>query len=179
VNIREDVLRSIKFPSDAHMAATLDALRQSPEPAAELASLATDKDREVRAWAAYAAAYLDRYPTLAVSAMAMLAAAAFLGAPALGEGLPEALLGFGPAAWLAVGYVGVSSGVGYVCWLFALGRASPTRVTVFFALSPLTAIVLGGLALGEGVTTGLPTGAALVALSLWLTNRQGAGVAKR
>jgi drug/metabolite transporter (DMT)-like permease len=123
--------------------------------------------------------YLDRYPTLAVSAVAMLAAAAFLGAPALGEGLPEALLGFGPAAWLAVGFVGVSSGVGYLCWLFALGRASPTRVTVFLALSPLTAIALGGLALGERVTAGLPAGAALVALGLWLTNRQGAGVAKR
>lgn len=108
----------------------------------------------------------------------MLAAAAFLGAPALGEGLPEALPGFGPAAWLAVGFVGVSSAVGYLCWLFALGRVSPTRVTVFLALSPLTAIVLGGLALGEHVTTGLPVGAALVVLGVWLTNRIGAGVAR-
>ena len=41
--------------------------------------------------------------------------------------------------WLAILFIGVSSGVGYYLWLFALRHATPTRVTVFLALSPLTA----------------------------------------
>ena len=38
---------------------------------------------------------------------------------------------------------GGTSGVGYLLWLFALRHLPPTRVTVFLALSPLTASAVG------------------------------------
>jgi drug/metabolite transporter (DMT)-like permease len=67
-------------------------------------------------------------------------------------------------------FIGFSSGVGYFLWLWALGHASPTRVTAFLALSPITAALLGGLLLHEPVTTGSLLGLALVALGLWVAH---------
>ena len=46
-------------------------------------------------------------------------------------------------AWTVTAFIGLSSGVGYVLWLYALKHESPTRVTVFLALNPVTATLLG------------------------------------
>ena len=73
--------------------------------------------------------------------------------------------------WLAVVFIGISSGVGYYLWLWALGHATPTQVTVFLALSPVTAAGLGALLLGEGISTMSLLGLAAVALGLWLAHR--------
>ena len=115
--------------------------------------------------------YLRRYPALPVSAFAMLAAVGFLALLALGEGFFAALPRFTPVGWLAVLFIGVNSGVGYYLWLWALGRAPATRVTVFLALSPITAAWLGALFLGEQLTLMSVLGLALVALGLWLAHR--------
>jgi drug/metabolite transporter (DMT)-like permease len=115
--------------------------------------------------------YLERHPTLPVSAVAMVAAVSFLLIPALGEapaGRPPAM---GMGEWATVAFIGLSSAIGYVCWLWALGHASATRVTVFLALSPVTAVLLETVILGEPITTGVPAGAALVGFGLWLANR--------
>ncbi len=61
----------------------------------------------------------------------MLASVAFLAVLAAAEGFFDAPLRITPAGWLAVGFIGVSSGVGYWLWLWALTNATPTRVTVF------------------------------------------------
>lgn len=111
--------------------------------------------------------YLRRYPTLPVSAIAMLAAIGFLSVLAAGEGFFEGLPRFTPGGWLAVLFIGASSGVGYFLWLWALSRGTPTRVTVFLALSPVTAAVLGVPFLGEGVTLLTVAGLACVAFGLW------------
>jgi len=111
--------------------------------------------------------YLRRYPTLPVSTIAMLAAIGFLAVIAAGEGFFDHLPRFTVGGWLAVLFIGASSGVGYFLWLWALSRATPTRVTVFLALSPVTAAVLGVLFLGEGVTLLTVAGLACVALGLW------------
>jgi drug/metabolite transporter (DMT)-like permease len=111
--------------------------------------------------------YLRRYPTLSVSAIAMLAAIGFLALLAAGEGFFDALPRFTAGGWLAVLFIGVSSGIGYFLWLWALSRGTPTRVTVFLALSPLTAAVLGVLLLGEGLTLLTVAGLACVAVGLW------------
>jgi drug/metabolite transporter (DMT)-like permease len=66
----------------------------------------------------------------------------------------------------------VSSGIGYYLWLWALRHASPTRVTVFLALSPITATLLGALALGEPVSSQLVAGLACVVLGLWVAHRE-------
>src|SRR4029079_11894179 len=73
--------------------------------------------------------YLQRYPTVPVSAFAMLASVLFLALLALGEHWPARVGSFSAQAWAAVTFIGVSSGIGYFWWLYALKHESPTRVT--------------------------------------------------
>jgi drug/metabolite transporter (DMT)-like permease len=112
--------------------------------------------------------YVRRYPALPVSALAMLAAVAFLAVLAVPEGVFEALPRLGPSAWAAVVFIGLSSGLGYFLWLWALGQISATRVTVFLALSPITASLLGAARLGEALSIWSAVGVLGVAVSLWL-----------
>ncbi len=113
-----------------------------------------------------------RYPTLQVSALAMLAAVLFLAVAAgAGEGFFGAFPRLTTVGWSAVLFIGISSGLGYFLWLWALSHTTPTRVTVFLALSPVTATGLGALLLAE-----LPSGPALlglagVVLGVWLAYR--------
>jgi drug/metabolite transporter (DMT)-like permease len=111
--------------------------------------------------------YLRKYPTLPVSAIAMLAAVGFLALLAAREGFFVAPPRFTPGGWLAVGFIGVGSGVGYCLWLWALRHATPTRVTVCLALSPITAAVLGGVFLGERFGLAAWLGLAVVVTGLW------------
>lgn len=115
--------------------------------------------------------YLRRYPALPVSAFAMLASVGFLALLATAEGFFAHPVRFTDAAWLAIGFIGVSSGVGYFLWLYALRHAPATRVTVFLALSPVTAAVLGAWLLAEPVTPALTAGVVFVAAGLWLATR--------
>jgi drug/metabolite transporter (DMT)-like permease len=115
--------------------------------------------------------YLRRYPTLQVSAVAMLASVACLGvAAALGEHVFATGLRLTPSGWIAVAFIGASSGVGYYLWLWALGHTTPTRVTVFLALSPVTAAGLGALLLDEQPSGPALLGLLAVVLGLWLAH---------
>ena len=114
--------------------------------------------------------YLRRYPTLPVSAFAMAAAAAALLVPAAFDDLAVAPFSLTGGAWAAIVFIGLSSGGGYVLWLWALKTIAATRVTVFLALSPITAAVLGALFLGEAITAMMIAGVACVAAGLWVAN---------
>jgi drug/metabolite transporter (DMT)-like permease len=114
--------------------------------------------------------YLRKYPTLPVSAFAMLAAVGFLAVLAAGEGFFGGLPQFTASGWLAVLFIGISSGIGYYLWLWALGHASPTSVSAFLSLSPVTATGLGALLLAEEISALAVLGLACVALGLWLAN---------
>ena len=114
--------------------------------------------------------YLQTYDPLPVGALAMLASVGFLAALAAPQGFfiePPSLTDGG---WLAVLFIGVSSGIGYWLWLWALRHASPTRVAVFLALGPATAFLLGAIFLGEPVSLFSLLGLAAVALGLWLAH---------
>jgi drug/metabolite transporter (DMT)-like permease len=119
--------------------------------------------------------YVRRYPAVPVSAFAMLASVAFLAVPAAREGFFDAWPRFTGAGWAAVGFIGFSSGVGYFLWLWALGNAPATQVTVFLAVSPFTAALLGALLLAEPVTLPALAGLVCVALGLWLAHREEPG----
>jgi drug/metabolite transporter (DMT)-like permease len=86
----------------------------------------------------------------------------------------------GAPAWGVVLFIGLSSGIGYFCWLYALKHESPTRVTVFLALNPVTAALLGRMLLGEPLPAQTVAALVLIALGLWLSthpasaNRQAA-----
>lgn len=125
--------------------------------------------------------YLARYPTVPVGILAMLASTVFLAAAAGAEGLftrPPPIAG---ADWAAVLFIGVSSGIGYALWLWALKHVAPTRVTVFLSLSPVTAALLGVSLLGEPLTPGLAVGLAGVVGGLWIAtgNRERPAVTNR
>ncbi len=115
--------------------------------------------------------YLRKYPTLPVSALAMLASVGFLAALAAGEGFFSEGPHFTTLGWLAVLFIGTGSGLGYYLWLWALAHTTPTRVTVFLALSPLTAAMLGAWLLAEQLSAQAWVGVALVVLGLLLAHR--------
>lgn len=119
--------------------------------------------------------YLRIYPTVPMSAFAMLASVGFLAILAGREGFFSAWPALDQTGWVAVVFIGVSSGVGYFLWLWALGHASATRVTVFLSLSPLMAALLGALLLAEPITPWLVAGLLCVVVGLWVTNRGNPG----
>ena len=112
--------------------------------------------------------YLARYPTLPVGALAMFASVVALFPPSLGEGVGATLAVLPLPVWLVIAGIGLSSGIGYTAWLYALKHASPTRVTVFLGLSPVTAALFGTLVLGEPLTPGMGIGMVCVLGGLWL-----------
>jgi drug/metabolite transporter (DMT)-like permease len=115
--------------------------------------------------------YLRRYPALPVSALAMLASVGALALLAAGEGFYAQLPRFTPGGWAAVLFIGTASGAGYYIWLWTLRHTTPTRASAFQALSPITALLLGALLLGEPVTSAMLAGLALVVLGLMLAHR--------
>lgn len=115
--------------------------------------------------------YLQRYPTVPVSAFAMLASVLFLALFALAEAWPARVAALSPGAWGLVAFIGFSSGIGYFWWLYALKHESPTRVTVFLSLNPVTAALLGWALLAEPLAPQLLAALALIALGLWLATR--------
>lgn len=115
--------------------------------------------------------YLQRYPTLPVSALAMGASVLFLAGAALTEGWPGRVGALNGSQWAVVGFIGLSSAIGYVLWLYALKHESPARVTVFLALNPVTAALLGAGLLGEALTPWTLLALPLIAAGLWLSTR--------
>lgn len=115
--------------------------------------------------------YLRRYPTLPVCAWAMLASVVFLAVLAWPEDWRHKIFALSAFNWAVVAGIGVSSGLGYVAWLYALKHESPTRVTVFLALNPVTAAGLGHVLLGEPFNSAVFAGLALITAGLWLATR--------
>lgn len=107
--------------------------------------------------------YLRRYPALPVGVRAMAAAVVFLAAWAAFEAPFERIGDVSGAGWAAIAFIGVSSGVGYFLWLWALRHGTASRVTLFLSLSPLTAALLGAWWLHEAVAPRLWLALLLVA----------------
>lgn len=116
--------------------------------------------------------YLARYPTLQVGAFAMAASVVFLALPAGFEGFFAALPRFTAGGWAAVVFIGLSSAAGYYLWLWALAHATPTRVAMFLAISPVSAALLGWLLLAEALSGLFLLGLAGVAGGLLLAHRE-------
>ncbi|MCM0019669.1 MAG: DMT family transporter [Tagaea sp.] len=113
--------------------------------------------------------YLERHAPLAVGAIAMLASTFALAPAALVWGRPITLDASG---WAAVAGLGIASGVFYWLWLFALKHAGPARTTVFLALGPPAAALVGAAWLGEWPGIELWAGMIAVAIGLRLATRQ-------
>ena len=116
--------------------------------------------------------YVKRYAALPVSSLAMAAAVLFLLFLAAWEGFFASWPDFTVGGWLAIVFIGLSSGLGYFLWLWALQHTTPTRVSVFLALNPVTAGILGWLLLGENISFAFFVGMLLVVLGLLLAHRE-------
>jgi drug/metabolite transporter (DMT)-like permease len=112
--------------------------------------------------------YLQRYATVPVSAYAMLASVLFLALAAQLEGWPQRVGALAGSSWGVVAFIGLSSGLGYFLWLYALKHESATRVTVFLALNPVTAALLAAVVLAEPLPPHVLAALALIAAGLWL-----------
>jgi drug/metabolite transporter (DMT)-like permease len=117
--------------------------------------------------------YLERYPALPVAGFAMLASVVFLAVVGLARGGLTQPSTMSWPALSAVVFIGLSSGLAYFILLWAYARLTPTRVTMFQALAPLTATTLGVTLLGEAVTWNFLAGLAAVAMGLVLALSRG------
>ena len=70
-------------------------------------------------------------------------------------------------------FIGLSSGIGYVGWLWALRHAPASRVTLFLALSPLTSLALGAWWLHEPTPARLWLALGLVGAGLAVAQDRG------
>ena len=106
--------------------------------------------------------YMRRYPALPTSGLAMAAAVLFLALYCALQGQPL-LPVFSAVQWGHMVFIGLSSGLGYFCLLWALGRLEASMVIAFQALGPVTAALLE-LALHQR----MPPPALLAAMALVL-----------
>ena len=74
----------------------------------------------------------------------------------------------------AIFFIGVSSGIGFFLWVYALGNAPPTLVTIFLGLGPVTAALGGTALLGEPLPVAALLGLACVLAGLWVALKPGA-----
>lgn len=115
---------------------------------------------------------LMQYDPLAVTTQSMGMGALALAPVALWQGLPLHTATITPVGWAAVAFLGSFGGaLGFGLWIWALRRSTPSRVAVFMALNPITAIALGVLLLGEPLSLRLFIALTAVLGGIHLANR--------
>jgi drug/metabolite transporter (DMT)-like permease len=113
--------------------------------------------------------FIGRSSALGFLAAGMGAGAVALVAIVLASGRTIVLAGFGTAQWMAALWLGVMGGaLGFVLWVLALQRASPTRVANTMAVNPIAAALLATQLVGEPITGNLVLGLIAVIGGIWL-----------
>ncbi|AMW07036.1 hypothetical protein GEMMAAP_19395 [Gemmatimonas phototrophica] len=116
---------------------------------------------------------LLKYPSAVVTGYAMVAGTLALAPLALMQGLLTHTRTITTSGWGAVFFLGTLGGaVGFGLWGYALRRSTPSRVAVFLALNPITAIALGVLLLGEPLTPRLVLALVAVLSGIQLATRK-------
>jgi drug/metabolite transporter (DMT)-like permease len=125
-------------------------------------------------WALYVV-MMDRWlrsRTLrAVTVMSMAAGFAITAAACAAGGQWRELAHVSAMGWLCLGYLGIlSSGVGYLLWNAGVEEIGPSATSAFLYLEPLTALVSGRLALGEGIAPTAVLGGAMILAGVYRVN---------
>jgi drug/metabolite transporter (DMT)-like permease len=95
--------------------------------------------------------------------------AAGLAAMAFWRGGTGAVMGFGQAQWVAVAYMAlIATPVALWLWIFALNRASPTRVASTMAMHPIAASILAAFIIGEPIGLNLAVGVIAVLAGIYI-----------
>lgn len=116
---------------------------------------------------------LRRYAALPLGAAAMAAAVLFLCAWAPFDGALQRLPLVSARGWFAIAFIGASSGIAYFLLLWALRHAPASRVTLYVALGPVTALLLGVVWLDEPLQASLVVAVVLVAAGLRVVQDRG------
>jgi drug/metabolite transporter (DMT)-like permease len=116
--------------------------------------------------------FIQRSSPLTFVTAGMGIGTACLLALALARGGLAAVAQFGPAQWIAVGYLAIFGGaVAFYLWVFALQRASPTRVSSTIAVHPISASIAEAIVMGEPVGLNLAVGVVAVLAGIWIAAR--------
>lgn len=124
----------------------------------------------------------SRFYLVGIPALPLCAAGTLVGSLALSAALAATgaaggagpLSAIPPGSWGALVYLGVIGGaLTFFLWVFALTRATPTRVAVTVTLNPVSAMTLGALILGEALAPSLILGLAAVVAGIALCNWPG------
>lgn len=100
---------------------------------------------------------------------AMLAGCLFLMPFSVGGGLPQNLVSLPPVPLLVLLYLGIfGGGLAFLLFNWVLDRTTPTIITMFVTLNPLTAILLAWWLLDESLTRFFFAGAVMVLAGLML-----------
>jgi drug/metabolite transporter (DMT)-like permease len=112
--------------------------------------------------------FIARSSPLAFLTAGMGAGAACLAVVALaGGGFVPA--GFGAPQWAAVLFIGVfGAALNFYLWVWALERATPTRVATTITVNPVSASLLAALVMGEPIGLNLVLGVAAVLAGIWI-----------
>jgi drug/metabolite transporter (DMT)-like permease len=89
---------------------------------------------------------------------------------AVGERWQHTWSGFAISSMLIQTVVGAF--ISYLAWMWMLGRYPATKISGFVFLTPLSALLVGSLWLGEALTLPLVLGLACVAAGMLLVNRK-------
>lgn len=117
--------------------------------------------------------YLQRYPTLQIGTLAMMAATLALIPGAAVEAPLSELSALSLQGWALVAFIGLASGAGYLLWLTALKNTDAGEATVLMGLSPITAALVGAWFLAEplGIVFLFGLALALVGVTLAVLSR--------
>jgi drug/metabolite transporter (DMT)-like permease len=119
----------------------------------------------------FAKPYLARHPPVLVTTISMTGGVLVVLPFAAAEGLFAVLPAFDRAGWLALAFLGLGGGaIQFGLWVWAVRRLTPTQAVIFLTLTPITAMLLAGLVLGEAITFALFAGLILVIAGILFAN---------
>jgi drug/metabolite transporter (DMT)-like permease len=124
----------------------------------------------------YSRPYIVRSSALGFLTAGMAVGGAALVGISLVSGGAAKIAGFGMGEAVAAIYLAAGGGaLAFFLWVFALQRASPTRVANTMAVNPLVAGLLAAGLLGEPFTFNLVAGLAAVFAGIWIATTEGPG----
>lgn len=114
---------------------------------------------------------LVRHPPLLITALTMLAGMLGLAVPSAVIAIQSGPPSFDLPGVLAVLFLGIGGGaLQFGLWVWAVSRLPPSHASLFLTLTPITAMVLGVVILGEPLTGPLLIGLVLVIAGLLAIN---------
>jgi drug/metabolite transporter (DMT)-like permease len=114
-------------------------------------------------------AFMRRSSALGFLTFGMGAGAVALTLACVWSGSFSVLAGFGARQWIAGLYLAACAGaLGFLLWVLALDRASPTRVANTMTVNPVAAMLVASALVGEAITPNLLFGLAAVFAGIWI-----------